>query len=124
MLKKIFFLKKNNSKIKITSFDVKHGKINSTAYVVGKLAYISDCNHVFTKDLKKLSNLKYLVIDCLKFNKHQSHFNLEEAVLLSKKTKAKNTILTNLHSDLDYELLKKTLPKNIYPAFDGMTLNI
>ena len=124
LVKKNFFLKKSGSTIKITSFDVKHGEIKSTAYVIGKLAYISDCNRVFTKDLDKLSNLKYLVIDCLKFNKHQSHFNLEDAIKLSKKIKVKNTILTNLHSDLDYGLLKKTLPKNIYPAFDGMTLNI
>ena len=30
------------------------------------------------------------------------------------------TILTNLHVDLDYNKLKKNLPKNIIPAFDGL----
>ena len=38
--------------------------------------------------------------------------------------KPKKTILTNLHSTLDYEKLKKKLPKNVYPAFDGMKLII
>jgi len=36
----------------------------------------------------------------------------------------KKAILTNLHSDLDYKQLKKKLPKNIYPAYDGLTLNL
>ena len=37
--------------------------------------------------------------------------------------KPKKAILTNLHSKLDYNLLKKNLPKNVIPAFDGLTLN-
>ena len=38
--------------------------------------------------------------------------------------KPKKTILTNLHTDLDYNFLKKNLPSNIVPAYDGMTLNL
>ena len=34
------------------------------------------------------------------------------------------TILTNMHSDLDYVKLKKRLPKNIIPGFDGMTVGL
>ena len=33
-------------------------------------------------------------------------------------------ILTNLHSDLDYNELLDILPKNIKPAYDGLSLNI
>ena len=36
----------------------------------------------------------------------------------------KKAILTNLHSDLDYNYLKKTLPKNIVPAYDGLTVTL
>jgi len=38
--------------------------------------------------------------------------------------RAKKTILTNLHTDLDYNFLKKNLPKNIIPAYDKMILKI
>ena len=124
LVKKKFSLIKKKEKIIIKSFYVNHGEIKSTAYVIGKLAYISDTNGIFEKDLIKLKNLKYLIIDCLKFNKHQSHFNLEQAISFSKRIKAKKTIFTNLHSDLDYNFLKKSLPKNIVPAFDGMILNL
>ncbi len=35
--------------------------------------------------------------------------------------KPKKSILTNLHTDLDYFELKKILPKNIIPAHDGLS---
>ena len=124
LIKKRFTLSKRKNKITFTSFPVSHGCIKSTAYIFNNIAYISDCNGIETKDFKKLMNLKYLIIDCLKINHHPSHFNLTQAIYLSKIIKAKKTILTNLHTDLDYEFLKKNLPKNIIPAYDGMRLNI
>ena len=48
--------------------------------MIDRLAYISDTNGIFFKDFSKLRGLKYLIIDCLKFNAHPSHFNLEQAV--------------------------------------------
>ena len=94
--------------------------IKSTGYLIDDLAYISDCNKIFDKDLSDLNNLNYLIIDCLKIKKHPSHFNLKDALSLNEKIKPKKSILTNLHTDLDYFKLKKNLPKNVIPAFDGM----
>ena len=68
--------------------------------------------------------LKYLVIDCLWLRKHPSHLNLEESLELINEFKPKKAILTNLHSDLDYNYLKKKLPKNVVPAYDGLTINL
>ena len=41
-----------------------------------------------------------------------------------KKFKPKKAILTNLSPVLDYKDLKKIVPKNVVPAFDGLTLNL
>ena len=122
LIKNKFTLSKNKNKINFTSFPVSHGHIKSTAYIFDKTAYISDCNKIEKKYLKKMLNLKYLIIDCLKFNNHPSHFNLEQCIYISNLIKPKKTILTNLHTDLDYKFLKKNLPKNILPAHDGMVL--
>ncbi len=124
LIKKKFSLKKKRDKLNIKSFYVNHGQIKSTAYVINKIAYISDTNGIHNKDFYTLKDLKYLIIDCLKFNLHSSHFNFSQAIEISKKVNAKKTILTNLHSDLDYRSLKKLLPKNIIPAYDGMVLNL
>ena len=73
---------------------------------------------------KELQNLKYLIIDCLKFKKHPSHFNLKESLFVHHSLKPKKTILTNLHYDLDYNSLLKKLPPNVIPAYDGLSLNL
>lgn len=122
LVKKRFILKKNKNKINFTSFPVNHGPIKSTAYVFDKIAYISDCNGIEKRDFKKLLNLQYLIIDCLRIKNHPTHFNLEQAIQLNNMTNPKKTILTNLHTDLDYNFLKRNLPKNIIPAYDGMVL--
>ena len=64
-----------------------------------------------------------MIIDCLRKKPHPSHFHYEETIQISKKLKAKKTILTNLHVDLDYDDLRKKLPKNIIPAYDGLSFN-
>ena len=68
-------------------------------------------------------NLKYLIIDCLRYDFHPSHFNLASTLDIIRLFKPKKSILTNLHTDLDYNILKKRLPKNVVPAYDGLSIN-
>ena len=123
IIKNNFFLKKTNNRIEVNSFEVQHGQIKATAYIINKIGYLSDCSHIPNKSKKLLKNLNFLIIDCLRYKSHPGHFNFETAVSLSKELKAKKTILTNLHVALDYNKLKKKLPSNIIPAFDGMNFN-
>ena len=104
---------------------VKHGKINSICYIIDrKLAYISDVSKINEKDYKYFQNLNYLIIDCLWYRYHPSHLNLESSLELIRKFKPKKSILTNLHLDLDYQKLKRRLPKNVVPAYDGLSVNL
>ena len=123
VIKDSFFIKKKKNKIKINAFEVQHGLIKATAYVVNKIAYLSDCSFIPRKSRHFLYNLDYLIIDCLRIKFHPGHFNLDTALSLAKEFKAKKTILTNLHVNLDYNKLKNKLPLSIIPAFDGMSFN-
>ena len=123
IVNKKFNIKKDNKVLSIKPFDVIHGKIKATGYVFNKIAYISDCNHVPKKSLNNLYNLNYLIVDCLRRKKHPSHFNYDDALNLIKDIRPKKAILTNLHVDLDYNYLKKKLPPNIIPAYDGLSFN-
>ena len=69
-------------------------------------------------------NLKYFIVDCLRYEKHYSHFNLNDVLNLIKIIKPKKTLLTNLNNEMDYAKLKKKLPYNLMPAYDGLTLFI
>ena len=110
--------------IKIESVQVKHGSIQSLSFIVNKkIAYLPDVNEIYKKDYDKFSNLDYLIIDCLRYKKHPSHFNLDDVLDLNILLKPKKLILTNLHSDLDYDKLLNILPKNIKPAYDGLSIN-
>ena len=123
-LKSNFSLGSKKKLIKFKSIKVRHGKINSIGYIFGNTAYISDCNELSNSNLNKLKNLKYFIIDCLRFNPHPSHFSLSEVLDIIKEIKPMNTILTNLHSDLDYNILLKKLPINVKPAFDGLKIQL
>ena len=68
--------------------------------------------------------MDYLIIDCLWFRNHSAHFNFDQVLELVKILSPKKTILTNMHTDLDYAQLKNKLPKHIVPGFDGMTITL
>ena len=123
VIKKRFQISNRNITIEIDPFEVSHGMINATGYLFDKIAYVSDCNQISRKVSKKLMNLDFLIIDCLRKDKHPSHFNYDEAMRFIKLVKPKKTILTNLHVDLDYFDLRKKLPIDIVPAFDGLSFN-
>jgi len=124
-LKNKHIFKNNNKKILIESIATQHGKIESICYLINKkLAYASDISLFYKKDYKRLTKLNYLVIDCLWYRNHSAHFNLDQVLELVKILSPKKTILTNMHTDLDYDQLKKKLPKNIVPGYDGMTVNL
>ena len=114
-----------NKKIKIKSIKVQHGTVKSNCFIIDKkIAYISDVSKIYNKDLKFFKNLSYLIIDCLWYRYHPSHFNLEKSLEFIRISKPKKSILTNLHTDLDYKTLKNLLPKNVIPAHDGLTIDL
>ena len=124
-LKNNLSVRNNDEIMKIRSIKVDHGKVKSNCFIIDKkIAYISDVKKIYYKDHKYFKNLEYLIIDCLWFRSHPSHLNFDETISLIKILSPKKAILTNLHSDLDYDKLKKSLPPNIKPAYDGLTINL
>ena len=120
--KKLIFKSKKNILL-IESIMTQHGYIKTASYLINnKIFYGSDVSKIYSKDLKKLHRLDYFIIDCLRYEYHPSHYNLEDVLNLIKIIKPKKTILTNLHSSVDYSKLKKKLPKNVVPAYDGMKI--
>ena len=124
-LNKNLFVKNSIRRIKVKPIKVQHGKIKSTCYIIDKkLAYISDVSKIFKKDYKYFKNLKFIVLDCLWYRNHPSHFNLDKSLEMIKMFSPKKAILTNLHTDLDYNKLKKLLPNNVIPAYDGLSVKL
>jgi len=125
LLKKKLSFGKNKESISIKSVPVQHGRILSQSFIINKsCAYVSDANKIFSNDLKFFKNLRYLVIDCLRFSNHPSHFSFNEVIKITQLLKPRKTILTNMNNEMDYKRLTKILPKNIVPGYDGMSFYI
>ena len=124
IVKKKFTLGNYKQKVFLKTTTVTHGQTNSTAYIFEKTAYISDCNDLSIVDNKQFKNLNTLIIDCLKYDKHPSHYSFNEVLFIHYYLKPKKTILTNLFYDMDYDMLVKKLPNNIKPAYDGMKIDL
>ena len=64
-----------------------------------------------------------MIIDCFRKTEHATHLNFSNTIDIIKFLKPKKAILTNLHVELDYNEIKRQLPKNVTPAYDGLKIN-
>jgi phosphoribosyl 1,2-cyclic phosphate phosphodiesterase len=61
----------------------------------------------------------------LRYEKHHSHLNLAEALELIEEIKPKKTYLTHISHVLGFhEEVEKTLPKNVFLAYDTLKINL
>ena len=71
-----------------------------------------------------LENLDLWIIDGLRYAPHPSHFSVSDALCWIERFKPKRAVITNMHSDLDYEVMQQSLPEGVIPAYDGMRLTL
>jgi phosphoribosyl 1,2-cyclic phosphate phosphodiesterase len=106
--------------IEATPFDLEHGDINALGLRFGALAYTPDVKRIPEASRRFLEGLEVWIVDALRYRPHPSHFSLDNALAEIEAMRPRRAILTNLHTDLDYETLMKRLPAHVVPAYDGM----
>jgi phosphoribosyl 1,2-cyclic phosphate phosphodiesterase len=108
----------------LAAFLVQHGTIPALGYRIGKAAYTPDLNDIPETSWGALEDLDLWIVDGLRYHPHPSHFSVNESLSWIERFKPKRAVLTNMHSDLDYEVLRHSLPEGVIPAYDGMRLEI
>ncbi len=98
-----------------------HGDIPSLGFRIGNVAYSADIKDLPQESLDLMAGLDVWIVDALRKSPHPSHFNLDEALHWIGRVKPKRAILTNLHTDMDYDDLRGNLPDGIEPAYDRMS---
>lgn len=111
-------------KLQITPLPLIHGSNACLGYRIGDIAYITDCSYIPDETIGKLHGLSLLILDCLRYPAHTTHLNVEQALEYAKKIGAKKTVFTHMSMDIDYEAFRKTLPKGIVPAYDGLQIRL
>ncbi|WP_227421872.1 MBL fold metallo-hydrolase [Pacificispira spongiicola] len=110
--------------VTITPIRVQHGVIDATGYRIGNAAYFPDVSEIPEERFADLDGLELLIVDALRYKPHPSHAHLDRALTWIERIKPGRAVLTNLHMDLDYGTLCRTLPDGVVPAFDGMEIDL
>jgi phosphoribosyl 1,2-cyclic phosphate phosphodiesterase len=110
--------------VTLSAFIMQHGNIPALGYRIGDAAYTPDVSDIPPESWPQLENLELWIIDGLRYTGHPSHFSVSDALSWIGRFKPRRAVITNLHSDLDYEVLRQQLPDSVIPAYDGMRLTL
>jgi phosphoribosyl 1,2-cyclic phosphate phosphodiesterase len=108
--------------LSLSAFVVQHGNIQALGYRIGNAVYTPDVNDIPRDSWPALENIDLWIIDALRYAPHQSHFSLSEALSWIERFKPRRAIITNMHADIDYDIVRGKLPDHVMPAYDGMRL--
>lgn len=111
--------------LKVVPINGLHDRLQVFGFRFNDFAYLTDMKTVSDKEVKKIEGVKVLVVNALRLDAHRSHFNLEEALQFIKKVNPETAYLTHISHLLGFhEEVEKTLPKNVFLAYDGLEITI
>ena len=108
--------------IEAVPFRLEHGEIDALGFRFGDSAYSPDVCGVPRESRAFLQGLDLWIVDALRYRRHPTHWCLSETLDWIAKVQPRRAVLTNLHTDMDFERLRSELPANVEPAFDGMRI--
>jgi phosphoribosyl 1,2-cyclic phosphate phosphodiesterase len=119
----VFAIEGRGGPIPVLAFDQEHGRIVSQGFRFGPIAYSSDVNGLSEDSFDALAGVEVWILDALRYKPHSSHAHVDLALSWIGRVKPRRAILTNLHTDLDFDRLARELPPGVEPAFDGLTVS-
>jgi phosphoribosyl 1,2-cyclic phosphate phosphodiesterase len=105
--------------------NVMHGNLQVFGFRIDDFAYLTDVKTIEKPEIAKLKMLKVLVINALREEPHNTHFNLQEALDFIALLKPEKAYLTHISHMLGFhEVVQKKLPENVFLAFDNLEITI
>lgn len=114
--------------LRITSFVQNHGNIDSLGFRFTSdnkaFAYSTDLKALPPASEASLAGLDLWVVGALRHRPHPSHAHLGQTLEWIAQFLPKRAVLTHMDQSMDYALLVRTLPPDIEPGFDGLTIDV
>ncbi len=110
--------------VPVTMFHQLHGHQRSSGFRIGGMAYSTDVKYFPKESEKSLMGLDVWVVDCLRYEEHQTHAHFDLTMSWIETFMPKRTVLTHMCEHLDYDELLSQCPANVLPGFDGMVVDI
>ncbi|GAB4233085.1 MAG: MBL fold metallo-hydrolase [Chlamydiales bacterium] len=89
-------------------------------FVLGNLGYVSDIKTYPTTIFEDLKGVEILIVSALRQAPSHIHFSIDEAIDFSRMVGAKKTYLTHLSHEIEHEKTQRSLPENVFLAYDGL----
>jgi phosphoribosyl 1,2-cyclic phosphate phosphodiesterase len=105
--------------VPVTTFDQGHGPIRSVGVRTGPISYSSDVDALDRAALDAVRGSALWIVDALRFTPHPTHAQLDRTLDWIASAEVGRAVLTNLHLDMDYNVLRAILPANVEVAHDG-----
>lgn len=96
-----------------------HGDVPVLGFRVGRMAYCTDVSRIPEESFALLEDLDVVVLDGLQWQKHSTHFTLEEAIAAGERIGAKRTLFTHIAHGLGHAVTSEKLPAGMALAYDG-----
>ncbi len=105
--------------VPIVTFDQGHGPIRAVGYRLGNVSYSSDVSDIDDAAIEVVRGSRLWILDALRWTPHPTHAHLDRSLDWIARAGVERAVLTNLHLDLDYNVLKALLPAHVDVAHDG-----
>lgn len=109
---------------RITPIPVMHGRQQILGYKINNVAYVTDVSSISEESMCLLEGLDLLLLDCLHYTPHNTHFHLEKSIEAAQALRARRTYFIHMTHQMEYFSLRAQLPDNIEPAYDGLRVSV
>lgn len=125
---KYVILENENFQIKnktIIPINAKHGNLQVFGFRIDDFVYLTDVKTIEKSEINKIIGVKVLVINALREEEHNTHFNLKEALDFIHLVQPKKAYITHISHLLGFhEEVQQKLPENVYLAYDNLEIEI
>ena len=109
----------------VIPINVLHGNLQVFAYRIDDFAYLTDVKTIEKAEMDKLKGLDVLVVNALREEPHNTHFNLQEALDFISLVQPKKAYLTHISHILGFhDEVEQKLPDNVFLAYDNLEINL
>jgi len=107
----------------VTTIGAMHNDLPVLGFCIDEFAYLTDVKTIENSEIEKIKNTRILVINALREEQHQSHFNLSEALKFIQKVNPERAYLTHISHLLGFhDEVEKRLPQNVFLAYDTLKI--
>lgn len=112
----------HGGRVAVTPIPALHGALPVYGYRIGRFAYLTDVSAVPEASLMLLDDLDVLVLDALRWEAHETHLSIPEAVALAEQIGARETVFVHMTHTVGHAETDARLPERMHLAHDGLVL--